>query len=594
MADVRSGKVGSLSLLSRDGLLCVAIFCVCILLIWPAAEVGINDDWVYTITAHDFARTGHFMFHGWASPMLGWQAIWGALFAKVFGPTYTAVRLSTAPVAAFSILLYHAILRRFGLNPTHATFGTLVLALGPIFLSLSTSFMTDVPAMLPILLCFYLCQLAVVASSDTRAVLWIAAAALSNIALGTVRQIAWLGVLVMIPSCVWLLRRRRYVPVVGAVLWITAVICIHFITNWFNHQPYTAPEKLIAGPVEMRMIGFVATEAARFVMTILLLLLPALTMALPSMWTLRRRAAIQLAAVLIPAALLLGLFHHRGHAFMIDSPWLGNTFTLYGVMRDSFFRSDRSIPPVARAILFFSVVICTFAAFKAFELYRERTLPDPVPREQAISWADMSILLLPFLGTYLLLLAPRSLFFYLFDRYLLEIIAILLIYLLRWHQEHMSLRIPTISVAVLVLLSSLVVADLHDLFSMYRAEVRLAEELENAGVPRTEMRGGFAFDFETQARAWGYVNDPRIMSPPNAYHPVPQPAAIMRDGVNCANPFERYLPALHVRYVFSADPSPCLAPTSFAPQPYSTWLPSARHSIFAGTPLPANSPTHLP
>ena len=146
-------------LFSRDALLCVAVFCACMLLIWPKAEVGVNDDWVYTITALDFLRTGHFIFHGWASPMLGWQAMWGALFAKLFGATFTAVRLSTVPVAAANVLLYHAILRRFGLNPAHATFGTLVLALSPVFLPLSASFMTDVPAVFAILVCLYLCQL---------------------------------------------------------------------------------------------------------------------------------------------------------------------------------------------------------------------------------------------------------------------------------------------------------------------------------------------------------------------------------------------------------------------------------------------------
>ena len=56
------------------------------------------------------------------------------------------------------------------------------------------------------------------------------------------------------------------------------------------------------------------------------------------------------------------------------------------------------------------------------------------------------------------------------------------------------------------------------------------------------------------------------MSPPNAYHPVPQPAAIMRDGVNCANPFEQYLP-------------PCTSAMSSRLTRHLAWLqPALRHN----------------
>ncbi|HZQ44968.1 MAG TPA: hypothetical protein VFA99_17080 [Acidobacteriaceae bacterium] len=585
LTTTRSQKA-ALSLFTRESLLCVVIFCICLLIVWPVAEVGVNDDWVYTITAFDFARTGHFIFHGWASPMLGWQAMWGALFSKLFGHTYTAVRLSTIPVAAFCVLLYHAILRRFGLNAAHATFGTLVFALSPVFLPLSTSFMTDVPAILPILLCLYLCQLAVVARTDTKAVLWLTAAALSNIALGTVRQIAWLGVLVMVPGCVWLLRRRRNIVPAGIALWLTGAVSIHFLMGWFNRQPFTAPEKLIPGKVGTYLIPLVLHQISRGTMTILLLVLPVLTIALSSLPWRQRATKIRAGSLLVILAVALLLLRRAGQAHVLFDPWLGNTVGHRGIMQDGLFGSNPVVPNRWQVLLFVILVASAFASFEVILAYRRRSVPTAQSEGQIISWKSISLLLLPFVICYCGMLLPRAAFFVLFDRYLLEIIALLLIYALRWHQVHVSARIPLLSAAFLVAVASLTVADTHDLFATYRAEVRLANELQAAGIPRTQIRGGFAYDFATQVYAQGYVNDERVLNPPGAYHFIPDTKPWKLGGVYCDYPIQKYLPALHIRYVLSPEPTPCLAPSQFPAQKFRAWLPPLKRQIYAGIQLP--------
>jgi hypothetical protein len=574
-------------LFSRRGVFCALLFIACLLLIWPVAEVGVNDDWVYTLTTLDLLRTGHFVFHGWASPMLGWQALLGALFARLFGATFTAVRLSTAPIAVATVLLYRAILRRFGLNPAHATLGTLVLCLGPVFLPLSVSFMTDVPALFAILLCLYLCQLALSAARDSYAVLWLAAAGLSNIALGTVRQIAWLGVLVMVPSCLWLLRRRRYAVQAGAAVWLAAVVCIALMMHWFARQPYTAPEKLIPGALNLHIAAFAAGQLVRAGATVLLLSLPLLCAAIASLWPLGPRALMRMGFALGLLLILLAVFHARGQAHVIEFPWLGNTFGLRGILQDDpLFGSNRPIPVAWQLLLFFSVAVCALASIEAYRAYRHKPAVKRTPVETIASYREISILLLPFLAAYCALLLPRAAFFVLFDRYLLEVLPVLFVYLLRWHQEHVSERIPALSVAAVVLMALLTVADTHDLFATYRAEVRLANELEAAGVPRTGIRGGFAFDATTQVYAWGYVNDARILNPRGAYHPQPEIEPFKRDGVYCGYGIQRLVPAVQARYVIASEPSPCLGRSSFAPQTFRAWLPPLNRELYAGIPLP--------
>ena len=83
-----------------------------------------------------------------------------------------------------------------------ANIGALTVGLSPIFLPMAASYMTDVAGLFVIVLCLYLCQRAAAARSDRAAVLWLCCAAISNVVGGTVRQICWLGALVMVPSTV--------------------------------------------------------------------------------------------------------------------------------------------------------------------------------------------------------------------------------------------------------------------------------------------------------------------------------------------------------------------------------------------------------
>ncbi len=225
--------------MSRDGIFCSILFVVCILITWPVADLGINDDWSYIRSAQVFAHTHHFVYNGWSTAMLGWQIVLGAISVWIFGPSFTAVRLSMLVVAIATALLYHAALRNFGLNRAHAIFGTLTFVLSPLFLSLSDTFMSDVPGFFSILLCLYLCQRAVASERDLQAALWLAAAGITNVISGTARQTGWLGVLVMVPFCGWMMRRRRFVFPTTILTWILGVISIKLLMAWFTRQPYS-------------------------------------------------------------------------------------------------------------------------------------------------------------------------------------------------------------------------------------------------------------------------------------------------------------------------------------------------------------------
>jgi hypothetical protein len=188
---------------------CAFVLILCYFLIRPYAEIGINDDWVYIKDALKVAQTGHISYSGTETPILGWQLYFGALFIKLFGFSFTAVRLATVIEAMATAFVLERTFERAGLNLQNATLATATFVLSPLYLPWAFAFMSDISGVLCIVVCSYMCLRALEARSQNSAMAWISLAALVNAAGGTARQIAWLGALLMVPSTLWFLRKSR-------------------------------------------------------------------------------------------------------------------------------------------------------------------------------------------------------------------------------------------------------------------------------------------------------------------------------------------------------------------------------------------------
>src|SRR5882757_1510423 len=315
---------------NRNGLICALLVAASVLATYPVAEMGFQDDWSYIRTALEFARTGHFVYNGWATAMLGWIIPWSALFIKAFGFSFTIVRLSMLPVTMACIYLFHANLVRFGIRSRNAVLGALTLGLSPIFLPMAASYMTDVAGIFVIVLCLYLCQRAVAAHSDRAAVLWLCCAAATNVAGGTVRQISWLGALVMVPSTAWLLRRRHGVVAAGISLWVMSILGVLACLHWWNLQPYSVPEHILHGPVTAHMVHHFVGILIKSLLCLLLLLYPILVAWLPAARRLNRTAAIRVGSAIL---LLVVFFWKLKTPDDWLAPWL--THLIQSLMRKS-------------------------------------------------------------------------------------------------------------------------------------------------------------------------------------------------------------------------------------------------------------------
>jgi riboflavin transporter FmnP len=570
---------------------CAVIPLFCYFLIRPYAEIGIGDDWSYIKSSQVLARSGHIVYNGWATAMLGWQLYVGALFIKLFGLSFTAVRLSTVIEAMATAYLLQRTCVRAGLNSWNATLATLTFVLSPLYFPLAYTFKTDVSGMLCIVACLYMCLRAVQAQSERSAMAWICSAALVNAVGGTVRQILWLGLLVMVPCTLWLLRKSRRVLVAGCVSWFIGVVFVAAAMHWFARQPYTIPVSLFPITMDRKSLISLGDLGVRSAGQLALLALPVLLMFSGALrlWN-RRAAAVFGAGLLFIVVLGIALIRARKLDLAL-APFLLDSMTDSSSKRLSAMAVLGIHPGPARdglgvlltgaiALGILCLAVCVIAGPHWRATLQQETGP--------ISWPKLGILLGSFSAAYIVIVAFSELRTGLFfDRYLLPPLAILLLVLTRYYQERVKAKLSRTCVLLIVVFGAFSVAATHDTFALYRGYATAIHEIRSSGAPATAIAGPWEFEGWTQIEKVGYMNDSRIRVPRGAY--VPQPVRAPR--VNCSVDSSTLgeVPAIEPAYVVSSNPGDCGGQDAFPPVMYSTWIAPRINWIYA-LKLPADFP----
>jgi len=560
---------------------CALTLPLCVLAMWPVVELGICDEWSTVKTVQVLARTGHIVYNGWEAAILGWQLYLGAAFVKLFGFSFTTVRLSILPVAMATALLSHRVFVRCGLSERNATLGTLALALSPLFLPLAVSFMTDVPGLFSLILCLYACLRALEAETDKSALAWICFAAASNAMLGTVRQIAWLGVLIMVPSTLWLLRRRLRSLTIGATVYLASISIIYVALRWFHSQPYSVPEPLIQGALTPKAIFRGGWVLLASIPELAFLLLPVLLFFVPAVPFRNRRAVALLALCSVLVTVYLLLAAHRDEPWLV--PYLPSYIRVNGMMPEDI---PHGVLPVFLS-LGVRLAVTGLAALAGISFVTVVLLRTNGPHSsdsesvRHVSWRDLAVLLLPLTLAYYLLLLPRAFFSTMdnpkiYDRYILPLLFIALIAVLRCYQEKVRPRLPAAALLPISLYAICAVAGAHDTFAQRRAFATAIQELRAAGIPRVAIDGGWEFNGWNQIELNRFVNDPKIPTLPGDRF---RPPVITKFG-KCRPPFLNEFSAVWPRYSLATGPTDCLGDAGFQPVQYRTWLAPRLNTLY--------------
>lgn len=564
-------------------LLCLGIYGAAIAIVWPVVELATDDDFAYAKMALIFERTGHLVFNGWETAMVGWQVVWGALFIRLFGYSYLTLRLSTIVLGALLTVLLHRVLLRSGVRGAAAVLGTLTVILSPLFLPMVTSYMTDIPALLCILVCLYGCQRALRASSDKAALLWLCGSAALNVLDGTVRQIAWLGTLVIVPSAFWLLRERKGFKMAAVITWLLSVLSIALMMLWFLRQPYVLQEHILRGSITAVTLRHILRLSIYGPMEVFCFSLPVLVAWIYTVRVLSRRRKLQIIALCAAATpFLLWAIHYNKIQGRLP-PWSANVVTRYGILWSIPLMGERPVTlPIAITSLIAIVLLISlfgFLLWLGLSLRKDKlgTRSDALQAGE-LSIRETCVLLLPFSLTYLVLLMPRAAFpttfTDVFDRYYLPLIMVAVILLLRLLRER-SREIPAVCYVMLLLFAFFSIADTHDVFVAYRATAVARSSVEAAGVSPYNISGPWQEDGSNQIDIQGYLNDDRVANPPHAFQRIRHPELD-----SCHYWWGPVVPALRFQYALTTEKLKCLVPSQFPDVTYTTWLPPFEHTVY--------------
>jgi hypothetical protein len=536
---------------SIGGTGCALVLLAAIVVGHPYAEVGISDDFSYVRIAQVLAQTGHIAYTGWVTPILGWQLYLAALFIKLFGFSFTATRASIMMVSVVTAYLCQRTLVRAGVNEWNAGIGTLTLMLSPLVMPLEVTYLTDIPGLFAMVLCLYACLRGVQSGTTRGAIAWVGFAALSNVVFGSSRQIAWLGVLVMVPSALWILRRNRRVLVAGGGLWVVSAALVFGINHWFVKQPYTQVEPLIDHRIHAQTISHFCEEIVRACLEVALLLLAVLVVFVPALWRKRHPWRVYLAGILF---VLGGLrVWQMGETGAWLAPYLG------GAMQSMYLGKLRPASTVAG-------VVCILALLNAVLTRRERSAV-PCAEAPCLSNRVIGILMVPFLLAYLGLISPRAAFEGIWDRYLVPLLFVGLIFIFRFYQQRFRARVPVAALVLTLCFGGYATASLHDRMAMYRARVAAVDEVLATGVPATSVSGGWDYDGWTELQISGHVIDHRMRMPAGMTLPKPTHYGL----ADCPWFYCDMFPHVMPYYTISLSPDP-IPGSNFAPVPYRTWI----------------------
>jgi Dolichyl-phosphate-mannose-protein mannosyltransferase len=551
-----------------QALFCALALLVCELISLPFTNMTVCDDGLYIAMAETFARTGHIVYNGWAAGMMASQLYLGAAFIKLFGFSYTTVRMSTLLIAAVTAFAVQRTLVRTGISERNATIGTLALVLSPLYLMLSATFMTDISGLFAVVVCLYGCIRALQASTDRSTIAWLCFGVISNALCGTSRQIAWLGVFVMVPCTLWLLRSRRRVVLAGAAVSIAGALFILACMHWLKLQPYVYPVPLLVSNFPIRLV---LAELRGFVLDIPFLVLPVAAVFLAEIRKSRPRSILVFSTVLL--GYLLVAIHvairrpfYKLPQFNLE-PTGGDWVGVNGIYGGIFLYGPPIFLHIKTQILLTVAALGGTLGVVAVIFQTRQALPSEVSATD-LSWRQLSALMLPFSLAYTLILAAAAgTTSGIFDRYALGLLCPALIFLIRCYQERVQPSLPLATTLLVGVMAVYGIAITHNNFALDRARVALADELYAKGVPDTSIDGGWDYNFEVELRHSNHINNPAIKVPANAYVSVPQPPA----GVCQMAAYDR-TPHIHPVYGISFDPRACLGQAPFAPVTYSRWL----------------------
>lgn len=119
---------------------------VCYWLVWPVGEYAILDDWAFNKSLSFLNERGELRILHWNPMSLAGHVLWGWLFTKLFGATFTVTKLSVVVLHVVELLVVVRWLRWCGVPSRGVWLAVLALMFHPLHFLHCYTYDTDIPA----------------------------------------------------------------------------------------------------------------------------------------------------------------------------------------------------------------------------------------------------------------------------------------------------------------------------------------------------------------------------------------------------------------------------------------------------------------
>ncbi len=546
-------------------LLLTALYIIFEIVINPIGEFTLQDDWCYARTVLTLVNEHKYELNPYMIATFFSQALWGTLFASIFGFSMTTLRFSVIVLGwAGVISAYYFFLEAKVKSSRWLSFaGALVLMTTPFYVVFSNTFMTDTPF------------LAVTIAASLFLVRWIKNERSSDLILGIlliciatlIRQVGLAIPAAFLAAYIFKKNFGLKAWLIGFIVCAVCLLTLLIYHHWIEAigqkpvlytikqgAPLWALKVLVDPPNEKIRILLLSAVSFRALVSgiyVGLLLFPFLVLLAPSHWkafSKTERWIGSVAALLVAAATFI-TFIRPGHLMPLSAPEIynfglgaetditgGNTFL--PKMPLLFWLVLTIIGMIGAAWLAFLIVVFTGKVFKAFfpfSLSRCEKLWIPI-----FSFTACVVHFIPFglAGT--------------FDRYSLFYIPFIifaLISFVEWEAPTVKSFRIWVSVALLLPIAYYSVVGTRDHLEGGRAKWNLLRYLmQYKGIPPSQIDGGYDFNGwytydpnyikTTQMNWWWVVDDKYRIST------TPSISGYEVDGVYA---YQRWLPPVPTR-----------------------------------------------
>ncbi len=458
----------------------------CYWLVWPVGEYAILDDWAFNKSLSILNERGELRILHWNPMSLAGHLLWGWLFTKLFGVSFTVTKLSVVVLHVLELFVLARWLRWCDVPSRGVWLAIVALMFHPLHFLHCFTYDTDIPAITWQLLGLW-CVARGLATEPRRCGLLLLGSALVGWSAWTRQHgcVAWLAVATYL--LIWerhrLFRREGICALLpGAALIAGFMVWYRFVhgaTDVFEVSMRQAQEFALNPPwSSLPEIGLTyAVYLGSFV--------AALAVALPmSEWRRigRRGVALGLIALWVLANLILYFYFERNLLF----PYLRNVLTPFGLfVPNTYLLGSKPVlwgQPTAWGVTVLSVLggIALLQRFNDAE-WQPRERPRWVTIRLGALWLAWQL-------AYIVGTTPL-----LFDRHLLILApsSVLLFVVLtpsrtRWKWVPFA--------AVMLPLGYYSLAGSHDVHAESRLAFQAGRDLLADGVPPEKINGGYAFD----------------------------------------------------------------------------------------------------